>query len=210
MATGRFITVEGGEGSGKSTQVRLLADSLRGRGIETVITREPGGSPGAEAIRRLLLKGTIDRWEPLAEALLHFAARQDHLHRLVRPALMRGAWVVCDRFADSTVAYQGYGMGVDADILGHLAEIVVGDTRPDLTLILDISPDAGLARAAGRSEHATRYERLDAVFHQRVRAGFLAISKANPARCALVDASVPAAEVAAVVWQTVRTRLDLA
>lgn len=210
LATGRFITVEGGDGSGKSTQVRLLADLLRGSGIETVITREPGGSPGAEAIRRLLLKGSIDRWEPLAESLLHFAARQDHLRRLVRPALARGAWVVCDRFADSTLAYQGYGMGVDADSLGHLAEIVVGDTRPDLTLVLDIAPEAGLARAAGRSEHATRYERLDAVFHQRVRAGFLAIAKANPARCVLIDASAPATQVARAIWETVRTRLGLA
>jgi dTMP kinase len=207
LAAGRFITLEGGEGSGKSTQAALLADRLRGRSIETVVTREPGGSPGAEAIRRLLLSGDADRWEPLAEALLHFAARQDHLRRLIRPALARGAWVVCDRFADSTVAYQGYGLGVDADVLGRLADIVVGDTRPDLTVVLDIEPETGLARAAGRREEATRYERMDAVYHQRVRAGFLAIARAHPDRCAVVEAAPDPDRVAEAVWETVRDRL---
>jgi dTMP kinase len=207
VAAGRFITIEGGEGSGKSTQAALLAERLRDRGIETVVSREPGGSPGAEAIRRLLMSGDPQRWEPLAEALLHFAARQDHLRRLIRPALGRGAWVVCDRFADSTIAYQGYGLGVDSDVLVKLAEIVVRDTLPALTIVLDIDPETGLGRVSGRGGALTRYERMDAVYHERVRAGFLAVARSNPERCAIVDASRPAAEVAETVWRTVQVRL---
>jgi dTMP kinase len=210
LAAGRFITIEGGEGSGKTTQAALLADRLRDEGIETVVSREPGGSPGAEAIRRLLLSGDTERWEPLAEALLHFAARQDHLRRLIRPALGRGAWVVCDRFVDSTLAYQGYGQGVDADILAKLSDMVVGETHPDLTVVLDIVPEAGLSRAAGRGGDVSRYERLDAVYHQRVRAGFLAIAKAHPDRCVVVDAARPAERVAADLWDAVTARFEVA
>lgn len=187
-ARGRFITLEGGEGAGKSTQIRLLAAWLRERGIDVVQTREPGGAPGAERIRELLVKGDADSWTPIAETLLHYAARADHLGRTIRPALAAGRWVICDRFADSTTAYQGYGHGVAFDFIDSLFKAVVGDTAPDLTLILDLPVEQGLQRAAARSGHETRYEQMAVEFHSRLRSGFLAIARANSQRCAVIDA----------------------
>jgi dTMP kinase len=187
-ARGRFITLEGGEGAGKSTQIRLLAAWLRERGIDVVQTREPGGAPGAERIRELLVKGDADSWTPIAETLLHYAARADHLDRTIRPALAAGRWVICDRFADSTTAYQGYGHGVAFDVIDSLFKAVVGDTAPDLTLILDLPVEQGLQRAAARSGHENRYEQMAVEFHSRLRSGFLAIARANPQRCAVIDA----------------------
>jgi dTMP kinase len=187
-ARGRFITLEGGEGAGKSTQLKLLATWLRGRGIDLVETREPGGAAGAERIRELLVKGDADRWTPIAETLLHYAARADHLDRTIRPALAAGRWVICDRFADSTTAYQGYGHGVPFDVIDSLFEAVVGDTAPDLTLILDLPVEQGLQRAAARSGHENRYEQMAVDFHSRLRNGFLAIARRNPQRCAVIDA----------------------
>ena len=150
MVRGRFITFEGGEGAGKSTQVRLLAESLKARDGEVVVTREPGGSDGAEAIRALLVSGAVNRWDGCTEALLHSAARRDHLVKTVWPALARGAWVICDRFADSTLAYQGYGHGLDHGLIRQLASVTMGVFRPDLTLILDLPVAEGLMRAGGR------------------------------------------------------------
>lgn len=188
-ASGRFITLEGGEGAGKSTQIVRLADWLRARGREVVTTREPGGSPGAEMIRKLLVEGPPERWDRTTEALLHFAARRDHLRSTVWPALQRGAWVISDRFADSTRAYQGYGLGLNLAILGRLHEIAVGSFQPDLTLILDLPVETGLARAAARRGSETRYESLPRDFHDRVHEGFREIAKSEPRRCAVVDAS---------------------
>lgn len=189
MGRGRFITLEGGEGAGKSTQIRLLADALRAAGIDVVTTREPGGSPGAEAVRDLLVNGEPGRWLPVSEAMLLSAARHDHVMRTIRPALDAGQWVLCDRFADSTMAYQGYGHGMDHGVLTALRDIAVGDTTPDLTLILDIDPAQGLARAASRRGGEDRYERMQITFHEKLREGYQAIAKAEPSRCAVIDAS---------------------
>ena len=185
---GRFIAVEGGEGVGKSTQVGLLAAALDQAGIPVRKTREPGGSSGGETIRRLLLEGDSDRWDAISEALLLVAARHDHAIRLILPALERGIWVVSDRFAASTLAYQGYGKGLRLCDLATLHRIAVGDFAPDLTLILDLPIEVGLARAAARSA-ADRFERLDREFHERLRQGFRQIAADNPSRCVLIDAS---------------------
>lgn len=194
-ARGRFVTLEGGEGAGKSTQLRLLADALRAAGLEVVATREPGGSPGAEQIRELLVNGAVGRWDAVTEALLHFAARRDHLTKTVWPALDRGSWVVSDRFADSTRAYQGYGHGLDLDMIDRLYAVTVGDFAPDLTIVLDLPVEAGLRRAADRAGGEDRYEKMDLSFHRRLRDGFLAIARAAPERCLVVDADRPVAEV---------------
>ena len=183
---GRFITLEGGEGGGKSTQARRLAAHLAEQGIPVLLTREPGGSGGAEAIRAVLLNG--QGFDPVAEAMLMFAARREHVVATIRPALEAGMWVVCDRFADSTRAYQCHGQGVPGEVYRRLAELSLEGLASDLTLILDIAPEAGMARAASRGVAADRYERLDAGFHARVRAGFLAIAAAEPGRCAVLDA----------------------
>lgn len=202
----RFITLEGGEGAGKSTQARRLAAALAAAGVPVLRTREPGGAPGAEAIRALLLGGGTG-WDPVAEAMLHFAARREHLTRTIRPALDAGMWVVCDRFADSTLAYQGFGQGLPRAVFDALAALTLDGLAPDLTLILDLPPETGMARALARGEAATRYERLGLEFHARIRAGFRAIAEAEPARCVLVDAARPADAVAADLRALVRARL---
>ncbi len=207
MSTGRFITLEGGEGAGKSTQARLLARHLADLGLPVLVTREPGGSPGAEAIRRVLLEG--QGLDPVAEALLMFAARRDHLAATIRPALAAGIWVICDRFADSTRAYQCFGQGVPGEVFGRLSDIALEGLAPDLTLVLDIAPDAGMARAKARGVAADRYERLDAAFHARVRAGFLAIAAAEPARCAVLDGAAPPEAVFASLRAALAQRLGL-
>lgn len=199
IVRGAFITLEGGEGSGKSTQTRLLCSALAERGIAVVQTREPGGSPEAEAIRTLLVEGATDRWDPMSEALLLFAARREHLRRTIEPALAAGSWVVCDRFGDSTVAYQGYAHGLGAATIAALGDIAIGPVRPDLTLILDLPVEVGLARAktreAGRED---RFERMGAAFHERLRLGFREIAGQNPDRCRVIDAtrSIPAIQAA--------------
>jgi dTMP kinase len=201
---GRFITLEGGEGAGKSTQARLLEAALAAAGHRVVRTREPGGAPGAEAIRGVLLgQGP---WDGVAECLLHFAARREHVVRTIRPALAAGAWVISDRFADSTMAYQVYGQGVARGVFDALAAVALEGLRPDLTLVLDIGPGEGLARAAARGE-TNRYEALDPDFHERVRAGFRAIASAEPGRCAVVDATAAPEGVAAEILRLVRARL---
>lgn len=204
---GRFITLEGGEGAGKSTQIARLSDWLRQKGRTVVTTREPGGSPGAEMIRKLLVEGPAERWDGTTEALLHFAARRDHLRSTVWPALKGGDWVISDRFADSTVAYQGHGHGLDRGMLERLYQVAVGDFRPDLTLILDLPIEAGLARAAARRGTETRYESLPKEFHERVRTGFLDIARREPGRCVVVDATQRIEAVAAAIAQAVAQRL---
>lgn len=207
MQRGKFITIEGGEGAGKSTQIRLLADWLRECGIALTITREPGGSPGAETIRKLLVEGSADRWDATTEALLHSAARRDHLVRMVWPALEKGDWVVCDRFADSTKAYQGYGHGLPLEAIDDLYRLTVGDFRPDLTIILDLPVEEGLARAARRAGRETRYESMDVAFHRRLRDGFLEIARADPLRCSVVDAAMAMDIVQMEVRAAVERRL---
>jgi dTMP kinase len=206
-APGRFITLEGGEGAGKSTQIARLADWLKARGRDVVTTREPGGAPGAEMIRKLLVEGPTERWDGTTEALLHFAARRDHLRATVWPALERGAWVVSDRFADSTRAYQGYGHGLDLESLDRLYEVAVDGFHPDLTIILDLPVETGLARAAARRGTETRYESLPRDFHERVRQGFLEIARNEPKRCAVVDASKDIDAIAEVIARAVAERL---
>jgi dTMP kinase len=206
---GRFITLEGGEGAGKSTQIARLADALRRAGLTVRTTREPGGSPAAEIIRKLLVEGEPGRWRPMTEALLHFAARKEHLETVVLPALAAGDWVVSDRFADSTMAYQGYGHRIGRAPIAALYQAVVGDFAPDLTLILDLPVDAGLARTGGRGHAEDRYERMDRAFHERVRTGFLDIARAEPQRCVVVDATGNLERVTALVFEAVATRLKV-
>jgi len=206
-AKGRFITLEGGEGAGKSTQIARLKTWLEGHGRKVVATREPGGSPGAEMVRKLLVEGPVERWDGVTEALLHFAARRDHLRSTVWPALEQGAWVISDRFADSTTAYQGYGHGLDRAMLERLYGVAVGDFRPDLTLILDVPIDTGLARAAARRGTETRYENLPVEFHQRVKAGFLEIARRAPARCVVIDAAQDIDTIAGGIARAVGERL---
>ncbi len=207
MAHGRFISFEGGEGAGKTTQIRRLAERLSPRLAELVLTREPGGSPGAEALRDLLVRGDADRWSALSETLILYAAREDHLERLIRPALARGAWVLTDRFADSTRAYQGAGGGADAAFISGLEQAILGATRPDLTLILDLPIEQGLSRALARGGAEERFERKGADFHARLRQGFLDIAQAEPDRCVVVDAAQAPDQVAARIWDVVQRRL---
>jgi dTMP kinase len=206
---GRFISIEGGEGAGKSTQVGLLMAALDRAGIPVRVTREPGGSPGAEAIRRLLLEGEGERWDAISEALLLVAARRDHVARLIAPALAQGVWVVSDRFADSTMAYQGCGKGVAFDDLATLHRLALGDFVPDLTVILDLPVETGLARAAARSA-ADRFERLDRDFHEKLRQGFRQIAAEKPTRCILIDASGDPQTVHSAVIAAVEQRLGVA
>lgn len=204
MARGRFISIEGGEGAGKSTQILHLKARLEGRGCDLLLTREPGGSAGAEAIRQLLVTGDTERWSPMAEALLNFAARQDHVERTILPALENGTWVISDRFADSTIAYQGVAQGLGIEKILALWRIVLGDFRPDLTLILDIDPAHGLNRSArrlaGDQSSEDRYERMGMAFHQKLRQGFIEMATRDPGRCKLIDATGTEAQVSERLW----------
>ena len=203
---GRFITIEGGEGAGKSTQARHLAEALRQAGVPVLLTREPGGAPGAELLRSLLLQGGTD-WSPLAEVLLHFAARAEHVAKAIRPALAGGTWVVCDRYSDSTMAYQGYGQGADREAIATLTRII--GLPPDLTVVLDVSVATGLARLAARGLRADRYEQMGADFLTRVHAGFRAIAAAEPERCVMISAKNAEADAAATILAAVRERFVL-
>lgn len=204
---GRFITLEGGEGAGKTTQIRRLTERLAARGPGVTATREPGGSPGAEAIRALLVTGATDRWDATTEALLLAAARRDHVLRTIRPALARGDWVISDRFADSTRAYQGAGLGVPAEAIEATIALATDGLEPDLTIILDLPVADGLARAGARPDAAQRYERMSLAMHERIRAHFLAIAKAEPVRCVVIDARGDEAEVARRIEGAVAERL---
>jgi dTMP kinase len=207
---GRFITLEGGEGTGKSTQAQLLAQRLEQMGIPVVVTREPGGSPGAEALREVILSGKAAPFGPAGEAILFSAARIDHIDHTIAPALKSGAWVVSDRFADSTRAYQGAAGKLAPALIASLERVAIGDVRPDLTLILDLQTEKGLSRAAvrrGKTETADRFEREGAAFHKTLRQAFLDIARAEPERCAVIDADKPPQEVAAAIWACVRERL---
>jgi dTMP kinase len=205
-AKGRFITFEGGEGAGKSTQVKRLRARLAELGIETIVTREPGGSPEAERLRGLLLSGVIASLGAEAEAIVFSAARIDHLDKTIRPALEEGCFVICDRFIDSTRAYQGATGKVDKDLIADLEKVAAGDTMPDLTVILDVPVDIGLERARGRGEGADRFEQEQASFHETVRQSFLATAAAEPDRCIVVDATQPPDKIENQIWRAVENR----
>jgi dTMP kinase len=209
MARGKFITLEGGEGSGKSTQARLLAERLRQRGIDIVLTREPGGSPFAEQARALIMSKDTAPHGPLAEALLFYAARADHLEKTIRPALVAGQWIISDRFSDSTRVYQGAAGGLDDSTIELLERVVVAeDDVPDLTLVVDLAPDVGLSRANARGGVASdNYEARTLAFHVRLREGFLELAKRFPQRCVTIDGSRSVEDVADDVWAAVEARL---
>ncbi|HXR94817.1 MAG TPA: dTMP kinase [Rhizomicrobium sp.] len=206
---GRFITLEGGEGSGKSTQAKRLAAALEAKGMPTLTTREPGGSPGAEEIRALLVQGEPGRWDPLTETLLLYAARADHVRHVIGPALRAGKWVISDRFNDSSFVYQGIGRGVARETIRRIDSVVLDDFKPDFTLVLDIDVDTGLKRAGARGGKENRFENFDRDFHERLRQGFIEIAKRHPDRCALIDAAGTPDEVAAAIWATVSRRFSL-
>ena len=189
MTRGKFITFEGGEGTGKSTQCQLLAEYLRLKGKQVIVTREPGGTDGAELIRALLVSGDVNRWSGVTEALLLNAARVDHWEKVIKPALESSIWVICDRFADSTIAYQGYGRGLDVAFLQDLHDSVLPDVQPDLTYIFDLDPQIGISRALSRHTSEVRFEKLEIEFHNRMRSGYLDIASEFPERCHVIDAN---------------------
>jgi len=207
--TAGFITLEGGEGAGKSTQLHRLANALERHGRPCVVTREPGGSPGAEEIRALLVNGEPGRWDALTETLLLFAARADHVARTIRPALAAEKFVICDRFTDSTYAYQGVGRDMPRESIRRIESIVLGDFRPDLTFVLDLPAEDGLKRAHARSVHENRFERFGLEFHERLRQAFLDIARRSPERCVVIDAARSEDEVAAEIWAAARERFQL-
>ncbi len=207
MARGLFITLEGGEGCGKSTQAKRLGTHLDSQGHTVVLTREPGGSEGAEAIRALLVTGDPDRWDGVTEALLFFAARRDHVERTIKQALDEGKTVICDRFADTTMAYQGYGHDLGREFVEQLYVLTLGDFRPDLTLILDLPVDEGLKRASSRGGVEQRFEGMDVAFHHRLRDGFLDIAQQEPDRCFVIDALGSENDVAERVINIVQKKL---
>jgi dTMP kinase len=211
VVLGRFITFEGGEGAGKSTQIKLLAERLERAGVRTIVTREPGGSAGAEAIRHVLLSGIGKVLGGDAEALLFAAARDDHVHSVIEPAQERGDWVLCDRFIDSTRVYQGKLGKVDLKLIRALEWVTIGGLLPDLTIVLDVPVDVGLARAAARRGQAApdRFEAEDSDFHRRLREAYLDIAIKEPSRCAVVDADAPTQAVADRIWSIVSRRLPV-
>jgi dTMP kinase len=203
-----FITFEGGEGTGKSTQVQLLAKHLTTRSITPITTREPGGTASGEALRTLLVSGDVASWTATSEALLNYAARQEHLEKLIRPALAEGKLVICDRFMDSTRAYQQYAGGCDPGLIDILEKTVVSATRPGMTFIFDLDPSVGLARARLRGSTAEdRFERKGVIFHARLRAGFLDIALSDPNRCRVIDANLPIDTIAELIATEVDQKL---
>ncbi len=208
MSKGFFITFEGGEGAGKSTQIRRLAERLKALGHPVVLTREPGGSPGAEAIRDIVLNGPPERWSAVTETLLMYASRRDHIERVIRPALDAGKVVLCDRFADSTRAYQGAGGQVDTRLIDTLEATVLEGVHPDLTLILDLPVEEGLARAMSRGGGEDRFESKGGAFHERLREAFLEIARKEPERCLVVRADRPPEAVEADIRAAVEPRLE--
>lgn len=207
MSIGKFVTLEGGEGVGKTTLIQGLTHELADRDIDVVVTREPGGTPGAELLRDLLLNGEVERWSARTEALLMYAARVDHVERRIKPALARGAWVLCDRFADSTRAYQGVAGGLQAPELAKLESFALGDFRADLTLVVDLDPVTGRQRTIERGEKITRFEKFDIDYHKRLRRAFLEIATEEPERCAILDGSKSQAEVLRAAIAAVDARL---
>ena len=217
MAKGKFISFEGGDGGGKTTQINFLYEALNSIGINTTQTREPGGSAGAEEIRNLLVDGPPERWDAVTETLLHCAARRDHINRTILPALKSGKWVLTDRFFDSTMAYQGYGHGVNKKALYNLQQFVVGNMQPDMTIILDLPVKVGLSRVGKRqppningiNDEENRYERMGTDFHERLRKGFLNIAKNNRKRCVVIDTTRDIDEIRLTIRRLVFKKFGL-
>ncbi|MCE3233284.1 MAG: dTMP kinase [Rickettsiaceae bacterium] len=209
MNPGKFITFEGGEGGGKSTQSKLLVESFQKSGYDIIHTREPGGTEGAESIRELLVTGEVNRWSPITETLLHLSARQDHITKLILPALQAGKHVISDRFSDSTMCYQGYGHMLGNGIINQLHNLTIGTFKPDLTIILDIAIDTGIDRAVKRRGLENRYERMDKSFHERVQNGFREIARQEPGRCVLIDASGTIKDIHKQIIDTANEKLGL-
>ena len=209
MTRGRFITLEGGEGAGKTTLAKALKKALEEQGINALITREPGGTPNAEALRNLLVEGETGRWSPLSETLLLYAARADHVERLIIPALEEGAWVICDRFSDSTRAYQGAAGGLSPERIAQIDAATLNGFGPDLTFMVDLDPETGLERTRQRGEDATRFERQPGIFHHKLRNAFVEIAKAEPDRCVILDGAQSPADVAARAFAEIRSRLEM-
>lgn len=210
MARGIFITFEGGEGAGKSTQIRALANALRDTGRDVLVTREPGGSPGAEAVRHVLLSGAAEPFGPAMEAVLFAAARSDHVEQVIRPAVARGAVVLCDRFMDSSRVYQGVTGDLDPGFMRALEKVAINGMRPDLTIILDLDPEEGLRRASERrgNESADRYEKETVQMHRRRRKAFLDIARAEPDRCVVIDAERKPQQVTTDIIRAVSAFLE--
>lgn len=203
MPRGLFISFEGGEGAGKTTQIQRLKNRLATLGRNVIVTREPGGTPGAEAIRKLLVDGDAYGWDSLTEAMLHFAARADHVKKIIEPALGKGTYVLSDRFTDSTYAYQGYGQGLALEQIDALRALAIQNLQPDLTLLLDLPVETGLTRAATQQ----RYERMGTAFHEKLRKGFLDIAAKNPQRIAIINAAQPLDAVETAIWDAVKGRI---
>jgi dTMP kinase len=206
---GKFITLEGGEGTGKSTQAKRLAEALKKRGLSVVTTREPGGSLGAEQIRKLLVEGEPGRWDAMTETLLMFAARADHVAQTIKPALAKGAWVICDRFTDSTYAYQGVGRGVPREVIRRIESVALMEFKPDFTLILDLPVETGLERAGARRGNENRFEKFDTAFHKKLRKAFQDIANRSATRCTTIDAGGTEEEVAEQIWKAVKSRFKV-
>ena len=208
MSHGRFLTLEGGEGSGKTTQAQLLRESLENAGVDLIVTREPGGTARAEDIRNLLVSGETGRWQPVSEALLHFAARAEHVALRIRPALERGVWVISDRFSDSTMAYQGVAMDVGWERVEALSAAVLGEFAPDLTLVLDVAETQGLARE-NQGDGEDRYGNMGPEFHKKIRTAFRDIAERQPDRCKIINAAGSIDEVRELIWTAVAEMFSL-
>lgn len=209
MSCGVFITLEGCEGSGKSTQIRKLVEGLIQSGVDVVKTREPGGTPSAELIRQLVVSGDVGRWDAISELLMMCAARNEHVQHLIKPALQEGKWVICDRFIDSTVAYQGYAGNVNLKVIEALNALVLHDVRPDITFVLDLPPEEGLERTLRRSNTENRFESKGLEFHQKLYEGFKAIAEQEPDRCVTIDATQSINAVQVAMRNVITERFDI-
>ncbi len=205
----KLITFEGGEGVGKSTQINLLKQSFTNSGIPVKTTREPGGTEGAEKIRELLVQGGANKWDGQTELLLHMAARLDHINRFIKPALTEGNFVICDRFMDSTIAYQAYGHKLGEQYVKQLSTLIFGNFTPDLTIIFDLDIKAAMQRADKRNSKENRYEKMGEAFHNNVRKGFLQIAKDNPYRCVVIDASLGQEEISVQIIKIIEQKFGI-
>lgn len=207
--TGRFITFEGGEGSGKSSQINLLKSKLMDKGIEIICTREPGGTPSAEILRELVTIGEVNKWEPMTEALLMFASRYEHTKNLITPSLKKGNWVICDRYYHSTYAYQGIGHGLGLEAMEMLKKITIGEIEPDLVFFLDIDPLEGIKRTQNRDTNEDRFENMDISFHEKLRQAFLDFSKTNFDNYIIIDASQEIDKISDIIFEEIKKRFKI-
>ena len=206
MLNKRFITFEGGEGSGKSTQIKILKNKLSKK-HKVIVTREPGGTTEAELIRKLLVKGKSNKWTGTTEVLLNFTARKDHVDRIIIPSLKKGKWVLCDRFSDSTLAYQGYGRNVSENLIRNLNRSLINNLKPSLTILLDIDPNVGLGRSKRRNNNELRYENMPLSYHKKIRSAYLDIAKQNKKRIKIIDASLDKDSISEIIWSFIQKEL---